>query len=472
MSKRSDHFPYSMEYWAAESLQERSDQRTLMTGHIVRTQVRFWLFVAVVMAVVTSSLALEYVRLLAGGAPISKWRWLAGTLPGLFGLAAVLGVSTAFVRDVYGIRDWRSALGYVRLLLFGRAPLSLFDLKPSATPLAPYPFITIQQGSIDEKHKDTLLARLGGPGNAIVFNDSAVFLERFERFTRVAGPGQVFLQRFERIREVMDLRPQERSSVAKALTKDGIPVQTEVQVRFQLARPLASLVPPEPDVPHPVYKWALIRAGQCHLRAVNVDNGEEQIARWAERASGVGGTMRALIAEYRLDELLEPYEPGRDPRREIAQRLYQKLQGGASNFGAQILEVRMGALEPTLEEVKHERITSWQAAWKSEARKKEAMGIAEAIRERGLARAYAQMEIILALTREFQELIERDMTLSAEFVALRFIEALRHAWTRPGGMKMSADAVRTLGYLQRMVRREYALPRGETAVKRLDQEQE
>jgi hypothetical protein len=462
MSKRSDHFPYSIEYWAAESLQERSDQRTLMTGHIVRTQVRFWLFVAAVMAVVTSSLALEYVRLLASGAPISKWRWLAGTLPGLLGLAAVLGVSTAFVRDVYGIRDWRSALGYVRLLLFGRAPLSLFDLKPSDTPLVPYPFITVQQGRIDEKHEDTLLARLGGPGNAIVFNDSAVFLERFGRFIRVAGPGQVFLRRFERIREILDLRPQERSSVAKALTKDGIPVQTEVQVRFQLARPPASLVRPEPDVPHPVYKWALIHAGQCHVRVVNVDSGEESISHWPERASGVGGTMRALIAEYRLDELLEPYEPGRDPRREIARRLYQKLEDGARNFGAQILEVRMGALEPTQEEVRKERISSWQATWKSEARKEKAKGEAEKIRQDGLARAYAQMEIILTLTREFQQLIEQDIALSAEFIGLRFIEALRQALSHPGGAFLPREALRTLDFLQQLIRRDYALPSGDT----------
>jgi hypothetical protein len=468
VSERFNRLPFSLEHWASESMQEQADQRTLRREHIVRTQVRFWLLVAAALGIMLFSLALEYIRLwaqgavtLTDGAPVSTWRWLMGMLPGLLGLAAVFVVSTGFVQNVYSIRDWRSALGYVWLLLFGRAPGSYFDLNPSTRPLFPYPFVTVHQGKIDEKHEDTLLARLGGPGNVIIFNDSAVFLERFGRFTRVAGPGQVFLQRFERIREVLDLRPQERSSVAKALTKDGIPVQTEVQVRFHLARPPASLVPPEPDVPYPVYKWALIHAGQCHLHSVNMDSGEESIARWPERASGVGGSMRAFIAEYQLDELLEPHEPGRDPRREIAQRLYQKLQEGASNFGAQILEVRMGALEPTLEEVKEERITSWQTAWKSEARKKEAMGIAEAIRERGLARAYAQMEIILTLTREFQESIEHDVTLSAEFVALRFIEALRHAWTRPGGMKLSADAVRTLGYLQRMVRREYALPRGD-----------
>ena len=468
MGERSNHFPTSMEYWAAESMQERPDQRALMRDHIVRTQVRFWLFAAAFIAVLAFSLALEYVRHATGGVPISVWRWLVGAVPGLLALATTWVISTAFVRDVYDIPDWRSALGYIRLLLFGRAPLSLLDLLPLDMPLFPYPHLIVRDGQIGEEHENTPLARIGGPGNAIIFNDSAVFLERFGRSTRVAGPGRVFLRRFERIREVLDLRPQERSSVAKALTKDGIPVQTEVQVRFQLARPLASLVPPEPDVPHPVYKWALIRAGQCHLRAVNLDNGEEQIARWAERVSGVGGKMRALIAEYRLDKLLEPHEPGRDPRHEIAQRLHDELEDSARDFGAQILEVRMGALEPTLAEVAQERIASWQAAWESEARRVKARGEAEAIRERGLARAYAQMEIILSLAREFQDAVEREVAPPAEIVILRFMEALRQTWSRPEGAFVSSQVFRMWQALQKDLQQlagpDYPLPRSEARV--------
>jgi regulator of protease activity HflC (stomatin/prohibitin superfamily) len=457
VSDRSNPLPYSLEYWAAESVQEEPDRLVLMRGHIRRTQVRFWLLVAALLTVALSSLVLEYIRIAAGGANISLLRWLVGMVPALLGLIAVLGVSTAFVRDVYDIRDWRSALGYVRLLLLGRAPFSLFDLNPSETPFAPYPSITVRHGKIDEKHKNALLARFGGPGNVTVFNDSAVFLKRFGCFTHVAGPGKVFLRRFERIHEVLDRRPQERSSVAKALTKDGIPVQAEVQVRFQLARPPVNQVPPTPDAPHPVYKWALVRAGQCHQCVINKEKHEKAVPNWSEQV-GVGGAMRTLVAGYRLDELLEPFEPGRDPRREISGSLQRAANNSARNIGAEVLEVRMGPLEPTMEKVTEERISSWQAIRKSEARKERAKGEAEAIRERGLARAYAQMEIILTLTREFQELIEHDMTLSAEFVALRFIEALRQAWTHPGGMTISAEAVRMLDYLQRMVKRDYTLP--------------
>jgi len=424
---------------------------------MLRAQLRCGLLVATLFGTFLLSLALEYVR--TGGANVSGWRIVGGMLPGLLGLAAVLGVSIAFVRDVYEIPDWRTAFGYTWLLLFGRAPISALD--PIFPDIFPYPFAIVQQGEVDEQHQNTLLVRFGGPGDVIVFNDSAVFLERFGHFTRVAGPGRIFLQRFERIHETLDLRPQERTPGADALTKDGIPVKTEVQVRFQLARPPASLVPPTPDVPYPVYKWALIRAGQCHLRSVNLDNGKESIARWPERASGVGGVMRALIAGHGLDELLEPYEPERDPRRKISQRLHREVDAGARGFGAQVLEVRMGALEPTLEEVKEERVTSWQAAWKSKARTEAAAGMAEAIRERGLARAYAQKEIIMAIARELQRAAERGTALPAEFIALRFVEALRQVWASPGGMIMSSQAVHTMDYLQRMVRQDYALPGGE-----------
>jgi regulator of protease activity HflC (stomatin/prohibitin superfamily) len=482
VSEWTDQFPYSLEHWAAESVQEKPNQRALMTDHIWRTLIRFGLLVAALGAILLSSLGLEYARLLVGRAPIltgegtiNEWRWLAGALPGLLGLVAVLGVSAVFVRDVYDIRSWRSAFGYVRLLLFGRAPGSIFDLKPSTKPFAPYPSITVQQGRIDEKHQDELLARLGGPGTVIIFNDSAVSLERFGRFSRVAGPGKVFLRRFERIHEVMDLRPQERNSVAKAVTKDGIPVEAEVQVRFQLARPPASLVAPTADVPHPVYEWALIQAGQCHSRSVKSDSGEENVSHWADKV-GVGGKMRNLVASRRLDELLEPYEPERDPHREISEKIHQEANNSARGVGAEVLEVRMGALEPTLEEVTKERIASWQAAWARRIREEEAKGEAEAIRERGWARAYAQMEIILGLAREFQDAVDRDVALPAEILILRFMEALRQIWSRPGAKSVSSQVFKMWQALQKdlnhLVGPDRLLPQGEMEVNEPSEDQE
>jgi len=452
MVEQSHYFTDEMEYWTTRTVQQQSDKRAqMLRKHIRCTQGRFWLFVAALAAVAMSSLALEAARIWVGITAFSSWRWLGGILPGLLGLVAMMGFAVAFVRDVYGMPDWRHAFGYAWLLLFGRAPLSVFDLRPSATPVAPYPFITVQHGKLDEKSENMPLARFGGPGGVIIFNDSAVFLEQSGRFTRVAGPGAVFLQQFERICETFDLRPHDRSDKVTALTKDGIQVETEVQVRFQLARPPTNLGPPTPKVPYPVYTQALIRAGKCHIHSVNVDKGTESVIRWPERASGAGGPIRALIGEHRLDELLEPHEPERYPHQEISQCLQKRLKNSARDVGAQVLEARMGTLEPTLEEVKKERITSWRADWKSRALTEEARGKAEAIRERGLARAYGQMEIILALMREFQEAVKRGKALPADFVALRFIEVLREVWTRPGGMLMPVQALRMLDDLRKTV---------------------
>jgi regulator of protease activity HflC (stomatin/prohibitin superfamily) len=468
-----DRFHSGIEYWAEESVQEWPDQRALMRSHIRRTNVRFVLGMAGFFAIVLSSLALEYLRSSIGGTSITAGRWLIGMVPGVLALVAILGISAALLRHVYSIRNRNSAWGHAWLLLFGRAPFSILDelihlvqrflgrgkSDSGAMLVTPYPFLIVEEAQIRESQKDTLLARLGGPGNVIIFNDSAVFLEQFGRFTRVAGPGGVFLRRFERIREVLDLRPQERSEIAKATTKDGILVQAKVQVRFQLARPPEGPFPPKPGVLDPAYKWAWTQAGQCQAHLAIPELDVDRVNHWSERVMGnVSSTMRAIVDDYRLDELLEPYDPDRDPRREIAERLHTSLDTAARNFGAEVLEVRMEALKPTLEEVEKKRVAAWRATWKSLARRERAEGEAEAIRERGLARAYAQMEIILALTQEFQELVEHDMTLSAEFVALRFIEALRQMWTEQRVAVVPSEAIRTLERLHYMVRRDYSPP--------------
>ena len=67
MSDRRQPARYSLEYWAAESVLEQPDQRALMGDHIRRTQVRVWLLVAALMAVILSSFVLEYMRAATGG---------------------------------------------------------------------------------------------------------------------------------------------------------------------------------------------------------------------------------------------------------------------------------------------------------------------------------------------------------------------------------------------------------------------
>jgi hypothetical protein len=381
-------------------------------------------------------------------------------VPGVLALAGVLVANGAFVRDVYDLANLQEGLQYAWRLLFGNAPISIFQLLGVAPREIAYPFIIVKEGGIDERHEDSLLARLGGPGTVTIFNDSAVVLERFGRFVRVAGPGGIFLERFERIREVLDLRPQERTETATAITKDGLHVRSKVQVRFQLARPSAQITPSSPNVPYPVYKWALIRAAQCHARWMHMDDHRERQFRWPERVMGnVGSSLRAIVADYRLDELLEPYEIDRDPRQEISRKLHQQLNASARNFGAEVLDIRMTALEPVRAEIKEERIASWQAPRRHDAQTEIAKGEAKTIRDLGEARAYAHREIVNDLARAFQEIPEQNADVAADFVVMRFINTLREIWKQPNGAFVSSQALQTLQYLEDRVLRRDLLPK-------------
>lgn len=464
--ERQIHSWLGLEHWGLEAVQEQPDREDLRLGHLKRTQIRFLWFLAGLITIFLSSLALEYIRHRAGQTPIRLWRIILGMVPGILGLMAMICVSVAFMRDVYDIHPSQEAFQYVWLLLFGRAPhaslellkrwinrqLALLGLPTQKIRPVSYPHLTVREGQIDHKYQGTLMTDLGGPGIVVIFSDSAVVLERFGRFIRLAGPGTIFLRRFERIREVLDLRPQERTAQVRALTKEGLPVETEVQVRFQLARDRNKPFPPPPGTLSPVYRWAWSKASQCHRRVVNLDNGSEREDGWPNRVMGnVGSTLRALLADIELDGLIELRETDLGPRQVLIAEYKKKLDKAARNFGAEILDVRMGPIKPALPQIEKKRIANWRAIRKVEAQIEAARGEAEAIRERGLARAYAQMEIILSLTREFQEALEKDVALPAEFISLRFIEALRLVWSQPGGAFISSEAFRTLDRLQKLV---------------------
>ena len=438
---RRVHRWLGLEQWAAQSLQPRSDQEAL-AEHRRRARMRLLWFLGGIAICLLSSFLLELLRHLVGDTPLRLWRILVGAVPGAAGLIAVLHASTAFVQDVYDISGRREARRHAWVLLFGS------QAKPT------YPHIRVKEGRIDEQHVETLLATLGGPGVVTVFNDSAVVLEQYGRHVRVAGPGTVFLRRFERIHEVLDLRPHERTTEVRALTKEGIPVQTEVQVRFQLARDREHAFPPPPGTAGPVYRWAWKRASQSHRRLTDLDHGVEREEHWPARVMGeVGPNLRTLIATVELDKLMEPYEPDCAPRQRLIDAYRKRLDESIRGFGAQILGVRVGPIRPTLPQVEEERIANWQAFWKARAQREEAKGEAAVIREEGSARAYAQLEIILSLTREFRQVFEQNVALSTELIALRFIEALRHAWSRPDRTITSDEALDTLDRLQDTVER-------------------
>jgi regulator of protease activity HflC (stomatin/prohibitin superfamily) len=387
------------------------------------------------------ALALVYLFnvLLFGG----EWSltWLViGILPALIALLGVLATAGQFVNVVFGLKSWWAGVRYAFLCLFG-IPWPL-----------PYPYALITEGGVRERDRRKFLAhrQLGGPGRLIIFNDSAVVLERHGRVTRTAGPGAVFLERFERIREIIDLRPQIKTLPAEqaiVVTRDGILVGTEITVRFQIKRG----TPTAPEKPYPVDDAMLMAAATAPAVRIGPNPGQRMISGWRDRVlRNVDSTLRDIVAGKTLDELFEPADPYKDPREEIRCELLAQLTKSSAAFGAEVLDIVLGPFKPVNPEVERQRLATWQATRQAEDRVKEACGEAQAMLTRESAYAYAQLEMMLAIDRGFRRLVIDGENLTSQFVALRFIEMLRRT---AGGADtfLLEESTKTLEFLNRLL---------------------
>ncbi len=363
--------------------------------------------------------------------------WLGlSLLPTAIGLLFVLAISARFQQTVFGLPSWWQGFQLTILDLFGRP----WPFK--------YPFAIISQGKVREQDQKKFIAKaeIGGPGKLIIHSDSAVVLERYGRISRIEGPGLVFLERFERIREILDLRPQTRSESPPArvvYTKDGIPVEAEITVRFQLKHG-----PPTPEKPYPIDPEALAIAARAEAMRYN---GTRPLVRfnWQNRVMGnFGSTLRAIVAAKTLDELFEPADVNKDPRDEISKEMLKRLRAQSANFGANVLDVILGPFKPVDPQVEQQLRQAWQAMQRADMRVEQAHADAERLLAEQTAHAYAQLEMMLAIDRGFQQLVRQNESLPPYFIALHFIEKLRRMATSSSfGMFLPKEAIQTLEFL-------------------------
>jgi hypothetical protein len=386
------------------------------------------------------ALALAYLfNLLLFGGEWSRTWVVIGTLPALVALLGVLGTAGQFVNVVFGLKSWWAGFRYAFLCMFGLGPF-------------PYPYALITEGAVRERDRGKFLAQrqLGGPGRLIVFNDSAVVLERHGRITRVAGPGAVFLERFERIREIIDLRPQVKTFPVEGVvvvTSDGILVGAEITIRFQIKHG----TPTSPEKPYPVDDTALMAAATASRVRLGPNPGQRMISNWRDLVlRNVDSTLRDIVAGKTLDQLLEPADPYKDPREEIRREMLAQLSKSSAGFGAEVLDIMLGPFKPISPAVERQRLVTWQATRQAEDRVKAAYSEAQAMLTRESAYAYAQLEMMLAIDRGFRRLVIDGENLTSQFVALRFIEMLRRTAGSADAL-LPEESIKTLEFLTRLL---------------------
>ena len=352
------------------------------------------------------------------------------TFLAVLALVLVPLLASRFIHALYATDSLREAHVFLHRCVFGLT--------------MPRPYLLVKEGHID-KGEDSLLSRLGGPGNVIIFNDSAVVLEQSGRLTRVLGPGSHPLKRFEKIWEVIDLRPRRWVHKVEAMTKEGILVACDADITFKINGGDQS---PTEGMPYPFTKDAVFKAATSTW--IHEPEQEAWKMKWPALVvvGEAEGTLRSIISGYRLDWLIAPPRPGSTPPRQaIREELENRLRESVGSLGAEIIKVELGEIEVS-EKVSQQWIKAWQSDWQREAVLQQAEGEAELARLEA-AEVQAQAEMILMITQALQPLISAEEQVSPYRVAVRFIETLRWMLYDPRSrVFLPPETMRTLTLLQ------------------------
>ncbi|NLE43922.1 MAG: hypothetical protein GX620_04315 [Chloroflexi bacterium] len=378
---------------------------------------------------------------------------LLNSTPSWMALVAAFLIGAWYMDSVFRLGGVASALEHILGNMFQQA--------------STHPRLVIKNGKIDDK-PDTVLARVGGPGMLVVFNDSAVVTEQAGRLKRIVGPGRTQLEPFEHIWSVVDLRPQHWVHPVSALTQDGIPVSCEVDITFRIDdRTPDGPAAPTPETPHPFAPDAVLRASAaCWMRE---STHTYPMVDWAGRAVTVSadGAMRTLLRQYRLDELIRPEEPtGRNTiRQRIREGLQAILKDSMRQIGVRLLDADIGTIsieismpqgeETAAEELEDQVVSQWIRNWQAQLERAELEQRAEG--EAQLANletvsVQAQAEMILNLAEAVQSLVGSE-EISAYRIALRLVETLRWMSMDPKVRSyMLPDSLESLNDVQRLIK--------------------
>ncbi|MFZ0544139.1 MAG: SPFH domain-containing protein [Candidatus Promineifilaceae bacterium] len=323
--------------------------------------------------------------------PLVGW-WLARW--------AILGLLQSF----YDLPDADSATSLLYRLSVSRVNF----LKPAV----------IKLESFEADRKKNSLLKIGGPGRVKISGGAALVTELNGSFYRVRGPGQHTLERFEYPRTLVDLRPQERESEnIRMMTSDGIELTTSLTVTFQIDRGDNK---PTPEKPFPFLEEAVRIAAYAET-----NQAEGQVGRWdALPLIITAGQLRAVVGEYRLDELILSEPNGIDIHRRLQMAMERRAKTILHNFGIVIRGTRLGALKLD-EVVENQRTEYWKAHWNTQRTLQLADGEVEILQSQEIARAEAEAIMLKAIAEGLQRSRRagRDVS-SREVVALRLIESL------------------------------------------------
>lgn len=342
---------------------------------------------------------------------------LLAELPCILAITTALLIVGWFIQSLYGLQNPGEGIKFALRLVFG---------IPGFKPYLRYSKggSEVMETGVEDEDETGVLRKAGGPGNLLLYADTAVVTEQKGRLARVIrGPALERLENFEKVYAVIDLQSQQWQYAVNALSKEGIPITCNTDVSFQIDDRNG---PSERET-------AIFRAATSTW--VREKERVEDKMNWAGRViiSNTEGTLRTLLAQTPLDQLVpsQIISPDKtikiaDPaksRREIQKKLRAALETSAPALGVKITGVFLGHIE-----VDKDITQQWADIWKTGWRKwaTETVGTAKAERIQILeeARADTWIELLRQAAEAIDHSSKAGYTISNEIIALHFLEAL------------------------------------------------
>lgn len=332
-------------------------------------------------------------------------RVLRHLIPVFIGWWLAVQAAVSLMQVLYNCPDRATAAEFLRRQR--RNGVSAVDL--------PY---TVLPHTLDEVRETSILLRVGGPVRVLIPDGHAAVTELNGRFLRVLPPGVHDLGRFEYLLGVVDLQAQRRRAEGVSLlTKEGIPVNTDVGIVFRID---PGENPVTPARPIPFRPEAVKRAAY----GGSVD-GSGKVSSWDGGALGkVRGALAAEIGASTLDELLAAPSP-QDAHHLLVQTVTDKVWAALPKEGIKPLQLYIGRLTPPAE-VSQQYTEFWLASQRKEDAVARASGTVELVEQREVARANGEIMMIQAImegVRRAQQ--EAGGRVSGYLLAVRLLEALQ-----------------------------------------------
>lgn len=335
-----------------------------------------------------------------------------------------------------------------------KLPMPFSEWFPS---ISQFKYILVQNGNFLKKNDWPvwLACNIGGPILLIVFDGSALYIERGNRFSRVVGPGVSFLERYETIKYAVDLRTKvkeikEDKDRMEVWTKDGIIVKLKLHIEYRIGDP--QKISAKPQLIYPYDPVAVKKAIERYSLRWPDPTKEPGEFTWEDAAWGqVTSIIPNYIGSRFLDDLLvADRKGGQILSPDAADEIFNDLNKATNVFGVYVTDFQILSIEVP-PEVEEYYVQYWEAERQSIATIMDGKAKAFNIRAREKVRAGAQHDLILAIADGLKK-NENENGRLTEALLLSLSEILDHGLSDPYMRSYTAkETLETLEKLQSML---------------------